>query len=88
MFKKLKLAWALWRAWRKVEHMDKPILKSKTIWAGIIGGLALIFPSVLCLMNGTCVFGDVAQKIIEGAVLVLGAFGIRMAIAANGSNGK
>jgi hypothetical protein len=86
MFKKLKLAWALWRAWRKVEHMDKPILKSKTIWAGILGGLAIIIPSALCLLNGTCAFGDILPKFVEGIALILGAIGVRFAIAKNGGD--
>lgn len=63
--------------------MDKPILKSKTIWAGLLGGLAIVIPAILCLLNGTCVFGDVIQTLLEGFAVILGAFGVRLAISNN-----
>lgn len=87
LLKKAKILLLVLRIWRKWETMDKSIWKTKTVWAGIIGGLAVIFPALACLFDGGCTFGDIAPKLMEGLALVLGAVGIRFAIANNG-NGK
>lgn len=79
--KTVKLIWAIWKAWQKVEHMDKPVMASKTIWAGILGGLAIIVPALLCVANAECTWSQSLPGIIKGAAVILGAFGVRFAIA-------
>ena len=51
--------------------------KSKTKWAGILGGVSLILPSVVAWLNGSAI--DIGA-ISAGFTIVLGAFGVRDAL--------
>lgn len=57
----------------------KPLLKSKTVWAGIIAGMGQILPTIFpVLISGA--LGEKAATIANGVALILGAVGVRQAI--------
>ena len=55
-------------------------LKSKTVWAGIIGALGQVLPLI-----DSGLFGPKIQQLSVGVATILGAVGIRAAIYKNGS---
>lgn len=59
---------------------NKPLLKSKTVWAGIIAGAGQILPTIFpILLSGA--LGEKAAAIANGVALILGAVGVRHAIS-------
>lgn len=53
---------------------NKPWYKSKSKWAGILGGLTLAAPGVISWLSGN---GFGFEEIWSGLIVILAVFGIR-----------
>ena len=53
---------------------DKKWYKSKTKWAGLLGGLSAMLPGIIASLNGNYL---PIMDVLGGLTIILGVFGIR-----------